>query len=165
MGLNNIGFEVGIALINAKFHEANNEGKIELIEEKMREYLAKKIIESPDCTQSQDDLRELPLTVLVAKLGVLIPSETRNQEIGQVILYTVNLAGEFQKLAPIWFITEKDNVTPEAKYDENGRWDSFITSPKTSYVQAFESAWENLNKVAKTNVKTEPGIQYTKSVQ
>ena len=33
---------------------------------------------------------------------------------------------------------------------------------KTSYVQAFECVWENLKKVAKTNTKSHPGIQYVK---
>ena len=143
--MNDIYHKVDTTLILSNYWNIEDEERKLLVDHALRYYLADKI-SVMDERKTFDELVEKSTIELLNYLEGHLSEFEKKDSLRHVIHYVINLTSNLQEYAVVWEESQDEQFIeqPLAVFDDNGKWDRFITHHETSYVKAFEVAYDVL---------------------
>lgn len=138
--------------LDSPFTTESTEEKIKILDEKLIEYLRKKVSESYYNIISPEELKTFTAKELINILSRQISEDEHKEKLGNIIHAILGFISTIQGYEVVWF-EESDEAlinNPEIIFDKEGRLSELKTHKNTNYEMLFEIVYDTFtNKVMK----------------
>lgn len=140
---NDIYYKIDSKIVENGFWSVDVNGKKELIDIELKNYIISKILELNPSVQFIDNLKEkLTTEDYLEVLSKMIPKEEQCEVLRHFIHYILNVAGSLQNHSIVWFQEDDESLieTPIISF-KDGVLDDLKTHQETSYLKIFNGVY------------------------
>lgn len=166
INMSDIYYTIDSYMVENGFNKTNIEGKKALLESGLKKYMSNKITSiDPSKSIKDDDLDNISVNDLAITLGELIPEEEHTDTLRHLTHYVLGVAGAVQGYSIVWFTEDEPTyiASPLVEFTEQGKWDSLKTHRDTSYVTAFEFAYDVFKNTLMSKTKDNKQLVLTRN--
>ncbi len=137
--MNDIYNNVDKRIVQNGFYDVNIEGKKELVEKELKNYIIFKIKEINNNVNFSDDVfKDFNIYELFEFLANQIPTNEHSKTLNHIIHYVLNVASSLQGYKIVWYATDHDKFIDDYNtIIEHDLWNSLTTHIDTDYVKTF----------------------------
>lgn len=136
-------YSIDMRIVSLGYWDLDDEGKKMIVDFALKEYLANHVSKNGS-KEPFEVLMTKSIEELISILDCQIPDSQKFDTLRHIIHYILNISGTMQGFSIIWEVSqeEKHIKNPEALFNNEGKWDTFVSHKETSYLDAFKVAYQ-----------------------